>query len=155
MPINTVARLDFDYMKRLLASGANVNRQDANGWTPLMTAVNNQMIEAVEYLLEKGASTNLSNRLQQGPLFLSATKKDPSITLALLKAGAPVDQREHKGWTPLMAACNLGHLETASVLLDHGASTSASTRSFFFFFFLLITDLLSSSSFIISLQTSL
>jgi ankyrin repeat protein len=44
---------------------------------------------------------------------------------ALLQAGAEIDARDAKGYTPLILASYNGHATATSVLLDHGADAAA------------------------------
>ena len=46
----------------LLAAGANVDKQENNGWTPLMGAAYNGNIEVVKELLKAGANKKLKNK---------------------------------------------------------------------------------------------
>ena len=45
--------------KALLGAGADINKQDNNGWTPLMNAAINGRIEVVRELLKRGAKEDL------------------------------------------------------------------------------------------------
>jgi len=45
-------------VKSLLASGADINAKDNNGWTPLIEAAQEDHLEIVTLLLEKGADIN-------------------------------------------------------------------------------------------------
>ena len=42
----------------------------------------------------------------------------------LVEAGADIDARSEVGWTPLIFACDGGHLDAARSLLDLGACAS-------------------------------
>jgi len=43
----------------------------------------------------------------------------------LLELGAVIDARDRQSWTSLHKACNKGHVEVASLLVDRGASLTA------------------------------
>jgi ankyrin repeat protein len=45
----------------LLEKGADINRVDGVGWTPLMEAVMDDMTDLCGYLVEKGADTTIAN----------------------------------------------------------------------------------------------
>ena len=47
--------------KALLGAGADINKQDNDGWTPLMLAARNGKIEVVRELLKRGAKKDLKN----------------------------------------------------------------------------------------------
>lgn len=53
---------DSIIVQRLLSAGANVNAQDAKGWTPLMEIVVSDRIDIVKLLLKKGADTSIKNK---------------------------------------------------------------------------------------------
>ena len=48
--------------KALLGAGADINKLNNNGWTPLMLAANNGYIEVVRELLKRGAKKDLKNK---------------------------------------------------------------------------------------------
>jgi ankyrin repeat protein len=43
-------------------NGADINRRDAPGWTPLMECVMDDMPELCGYLIEKGADMTIANQ---------------------------------------------------------------------------------------------
>ena len=45
----------------LLEEGADINRVDGVGWTPLMEAVMDDMPELCAFLVEKGADVSIAN----------------------------------------------------------------------------------------------
>ena len=47
--------------KALLGAGADINKQDNTGWTPLMAAAQKGKIEVVRELLKRGAKKDLKN----------------------------------------------------------------------------------------------
>jgi ankyrin repeat protein len=46
----------------LLEQGADINKLDGVGWTPLMEAVMDDMTELVGFLVEKGADVSITNQ---------------------------------------------------------------------------------------------
>jgi ankyrin repeat protein len=46
----------------LLDQGADINKLDGVGWTPLMEAVMDDMTELVGFLVEKGADVSIANQ---------------------------------------------------------------------------------------------
>lgn len=51
----------FPIVELLLMYGANINKPDAEGNTPLMMAVNNQSLESINSLLKNGCDRNAKN----------------------------------------------------------------------------------------------
>lgn len=71
-------------IKEYLHLGADINYQDANGYTALMIAVDNQNERLAEYLLRQGANPLLSNKYGEKPSDL--TSQNYSIYRSLKKA---------------------------------------------------------------------
>jgi hypothetical protein len=91
----------------------------------LLEAVRAQDVTRVTAALAAGADVNVHDPqpiLGEGntPLHDAATG-DVAIVQMLLDAGAHVNARCDAAWTPLMRACNLGHLPAAELLLAAGA----------------------------------
>lgn len=61
-------------------------------------------------------------------LNMAASKGDMAMVKKLLGKGFHVNQRDHKGWTPLHEAVANGYMEIAEYLLQNGAD--ASSRSY-------------------------
>lgn len=55
-----------DLVRMLLERGADINRTDGSGWSPLMWAANWNQIDALDLLLEAGADRSLRNRCPAG-----------------------------------------------------------------------------------------
>jgi ankyrin repeat protein len=68
--LHTAAALDQHYaIDQLLAHGVNINIQDDDGNTPLMTAVQSHDLDALQFLLAKpGIKVNLANNARIAPL---------------------------------------------------------------------------------------
>lgn len=60
----TVASLhaSLDVIKALVQAGADLNREDVDGWTPLHAAVHGNRIDVVRYLLDNRADATISAR---------------------------------------------------------------------------------------------
>ena len=77
---------------------------------------------------------NLRDRLEKYasilPLQLALIHEMPLPTLeALLLLGLEVNQPDEDGYTPLHLACMLGHIESVKLLLKHGASAAALSKT--------------------------
>jgi ankyrin repeat protein len=58
------------------------------------------------------------------PLY-AAMFGEPKLTRAVLQMGAPLEQQDRLGYTPLMAASLLGYPQAAKTLIDRGADLEA------------------------------
>ncbi|HKP37791.1 MAG TPA: ankyrin repeat domain-containing protein [Pyrinomonadaceae bacterium] len=82
----------------LMAKGAEVNHQDADGTTALMYAAENGDTQAVNALLRNGASVNLVDKDGETALMKAAASSCTEETvMALINSGADLDARDHKG----------------------------------------------------------
>lgn len=51
------------------------------------------------------------------------------FAIVIVTAGSIIDAVDDRGLTPLIAAAQVGHTATVTLLLDHGANSEASTTS--------------------------
>ena len=103
-----------------------VDMTDPSGSTALHYAVLAPYVEAVELLLQRGASINARNQTGSTPLLLATIKAHHALVVRLLQAGAAPDLADRDGHTPLMVASRAGWTETVRALLEHGALGEAS-----------------------------
>ena len=139
-------------VERLLARGANPNAASQSGVTPLMRASRIGNLASVRALLAKGAQVNaVESDRRQSALMWAVSQRHPDVVTALLENGADVNARtavrrltvmldqgppgvktarEHAhqidagGSTPLLFAASGGSVESAKVLIDHGADVN-------------------------------
>lgn len=121
---------DTSTVKQLLNQGADIDMQESeSGDTPLLAALDEEQWSTVDYLLAQGADLTLADIHGQTPLFLAAScDKNVALVKLLLDAGAPVDlsPAEMNGSTPLQLCCANGANQCVELLLDYGATVSAS-----------------------------
>ena len=65
----------LEQLKKLLDNGAAIDSRDSKGCTALHWAVDAGAIKNVQYLLERGADTNIHNDKGKTPLLLAREKK--------------------------------------------------------------------------------
>ena len=112
----------------LLNKGADVNLQDAAGKTALIRAVLND-IPSFSKLLQHGADVGMVDIDGNSALSYAAELGDADMVQQLLREGKRrrlklVDHQNLQGLTPLLLAAREGHLDTARVLVEEGASLS-------------------------------
>ena len=113
----------------LLAAGANINARDDEGWTPLFFAVYECNIDVVKLLIATpGCEINARNLSGESALtyistFHNHAEYDVELEIAhvLVNAGAEVDARSKRSWTPLHICCKYGNVGIVRLLLVCGA----------------------------------
>jgi uncharacterized protein len=80
---------DRDVIDFLLKQGADIDHQDAQGNTPLHTAIRHDQRVAVKYLLNKGARLDLVNQAGETPLGMAIALQHEDIARILRQFGAP------------------------------------------------------------------
>ena len=114
--------------KVLLDHGADVEKQTPNGISPLYAAAFRGRQACIELLVDHRADVNARCALGRTSLFAAAAEGHASCVQTLLKHGAVVTARAQTGElvaTPLHGAAVEGQLDTARLLLDHGADPDA------------------------------
>ena len=85
---------DWD-IKNLIASGADVQMRDKDGWTALMYAVRYQnSLEILNILIQNGAYVRVRNKYNATPLLLAADYTQNPQILELLLANRSVNEEE-------------------------------------------------------------
>jgi len=117
-------------VKKLLASGANVNAKNRYGSTPLQLAAVAGNAAITAELLKAGADVRAEIPETGSVLMAAARTGNPEVIQLLLAAGAEVTFAERTtGQTPLMWAAAEGHAEAVKVLLAGGAKAGAETKT--------------------------
>ena len=104
--LRAAATGELDAVRRLIATGTDVNATNEIGYTPLMSAARSYRTSVVRFLLEQGADPNAV--CSDGMTALhAAVGETPSLAEAqaecvryLVEAGADVDARTNFGLTP-------------------------------------------------------
>jgi ankyrin repeat protein len=122
----------LDRVAELLENGADVNRLDRDGLTPLSRASEHGHAQVVRFLLARGADVNRTAKDGAGALFWACVKGHAKVVDILLDSGANVNtarcdigdrySRPDDGYSPLNAAISNGHVEIAKRLVLAGAS---------------------------------
>ncbi len=103
-----------------------VNAWSPDGFTPLHLACFFGQEGCAALLLERGAEPAVAaqNPMRVQPLHSAAAGRQLGIVRMLLERAAPVNARQHLGWTALHEAANQGNREMAETLLRYGADPS-------------------------------
>ncbi|MEP6715746.1 MAG: ankyrin repeat domain-containing protein [Terriglobia bacterium] len=137
-------------VERLLAAGADANATLPNGETVLMNCARTGEVKTVKALLAHGARVNAREQAhQQTALMWAAAEKHPDVVALLVEFGADVRARslvytqtvvdentqrsgreklnydvKRGGATPLLFSARVGDVESARILLAHGADAN-------------------------------
>jgi ankyrin repeat protein len=117
---------DFDTVRNLIASGADVNGTASDGSTSLLWAAYQSDPEMAKALIAAGADTNVANKYGVTPLLEASRVGNAAVIAVLLEGGADVELAHPEGGTPLMAASLTGRLDAVRLLLEAGADPNAS-----------------------------
>jgi len=109
----------------LLAHGADVNAQNTYGDTPLHYAAETKHADLVELLLTHDANIQARNHQQWTFLPLAREGQDTEILKFLNVAGEKESAEQNLGETPLHRVAYSGNVQTAQILLAHGADVNA------------------------------
>jgi ankyrin repeat protein len=121
----------IDVVKRLLASGIDVNEANSRGLTPLMAASAEGCVNVAKALVGNGA--DLSQRDNKGRTALTHAVLSGALPVIklLLSNGVDVNQRNPDGGTALMDATLAGQMESVKFLLANGADVNSVNKGGF------------------------
>ncbi len=118
-----------EYLKSLLASGADVEEKTQRGYTPIMLAAWQNEVACIDLLAESGANVNATSNRNRTALDLACTDGCVESVIRLLELGAEVNtQTTFVNTTPLMHAAGNGHEQIVELLLAHNADPSLEDR---------------------------
>jgi len=92
-----VRRRDETWTRFLLQRGANPNKADKRGATPLSIAAGLGFAEGVELLLKSGANVDAPDSSGETPLISAVHRRDIGMIRLLLKNGANADRPDNSG----------------------------------------------------------
>ncbi|KAM9515186.1 ankyrin repeat domain-containing protein 35 [Guaruba guarouba] len=109
-------------VKVLLQYGANEGHVDGQSRTPLHWAATSGCASSVLLLCDHEAILDVTDAHGQTPLMLAARGNHTAICAQLLQRGADPNLADKEQNTALALACKHGSLESAELLLSHGAA---------------------------------
>ncbi len=115
-----------DVVTLLLDRGANVNRANDRGATPLHKAIGSP--DVVEILLAHDAEVDARDERGRSPLHWLGRYPTLLSARMLIEHGAAVDARDHRDETPLHRASMAAEIEMMELLLAAGADPDARAR---------------------------
>jgi ankyrin repeat protein len=109
----------------LLRHGADVNRRDGRGNTPLMAA---REAETAELFLQHGADVDAINHLGMTALHMAVGRRDTALAEVLIKFGSNVNAHDVEGKTPLDYALAESDADMIRLLRQHGGRDGSSGK---------------------------
>lgn len=118
--IHAIIQKNLDMVNLQLVSGADPNRPNANGGTPMEAAFSRGTPEIAEALLKAGAI------LSEEIVYMAAADGRLDFLRIFLEYGANINEMSaQEQETPLHAAIREGHITTAEFLIKKGADINA------------------------------
>jgi len=130
-PLHEAAKKgDGELVQAIILSnnGADINKRDGLGDTPLHCAAALGHAKIVNLLLAQGAEIDFQGYADQTPLFNAALNCHLEIVKLLLDKGADANLQDKYGETPLDVAVYLGNLEVAKLLLNNHAGPNLQNK---------------------------
>uniref|UniRef100_A0A095AML9 Transient receptor potential cation channel subfamily A member 1 n=1 Tax=Schistosoma haematobium TaxID=6185 RepID=A0A095AML9_SCHHA len=129
--LHLAAKHNFvDMVDYLISLGSNINQQDINGYTPIMSAAIKGSINVIDYLLNKNIIIK-HHDIKQRNLFhlivLSCSDEicnSIEIIKNLKELPELLNDVDNYGYTPLHYATKLGLIETCLFFLRYGANVT-------------------------------
>ncbi len=113
----------------LIEAGADVNKADKYGMTPLYRAAMRGHTETVKWLIEAGADVNKATKYGSTPLYGADANGHTETVKLLIEAGADVNMADKKyGDTPLCRAAANRYTEAVKLLIEAGADVNKATN---------------------------
>jgi len=123
--IDVALRGEAEKVRELIAQGADVNKGDTDGFTPLFRASENGHVEVVKILLSTNAEVNKADTINSGtPLLVASQNGHVEVVKILLSASAKVNvivDVNGEAYTALKVARLNGADTIVELLKKHGA----------------------------------
>jgi ankyrin repeat protein len=117
---------NLDDVKKLVFQGVDIDSNTGSyGETPLGNAADNDHLDVLQFLLDKGARPDFADHEGSTPLLHACNTDHTDCALALINAGANVNLASNWRRTPLMYATQKGNDTIVKALLDHKADIDA------------------------------
>lgn len=126
----SIDRDDLPGVREELDQGEDIERRNIRDHTPLLWAAKADRDGIVRYLVEQGADINATTPVKTGEvtaLRYAIDNGNYELASFLIDHGADVNQKNEKGWTPLMTAARTGRIDIIDMLLEAGADLTART----------------------------
>ncbi len=130
-PLHCAAEIDDVASIALLLAGnqqglrASLNLQDDSGNTPLLSALENDSMDAAERLIDAGADIHIANHAGQTVLMMAAERGAVKLIRKLMPQRPDIEAQDQFGETAIDKAMAKGHVELAETLIKLAANWKA------------------------------
>uniref|UniRef100_A0A674F5X1 Kinase D interacting substrate 220 n=1 Tax=Salmo trutta TaxID=8032 RepID=A0A674F5X1_SALTR len=118
----------LEMVQELLRRGANVNLDDVDCWTALISAAKEGHVEVVKELLANNASLEHRDMGGWSALMWASYKGRVEVAQLLLEKGASPNITGQYSVFPVIWAAGRGHAEIVHLLIKHGAKVNCSDK---------------------------
>jgi ankyrin repeat protein len=118
---DAVLASDMPRIEFLVGKGADVNKRNDQGDTPLDIAALQRNPDLVKFLLDHHADVNARGNNGMTPLIEAVMQDDTGTLKVLATHGADLESRTSEGATPLALAISEDNMKAALALIDVGA----------------------------------
>ena len=118
---DAIIAADDDRAAYLLTKGADVNKKDPQGYTPLAASVRLGSLPTTLFLLDHGARVEDPDSDGWTPLLHAVLRNDKPAIEAFLAHGASIETPAPGGYTPLSIAIEEKKYDAAKMLIEKGA----------------------------------
>ncbi|PWA14356.1 hypothetical protein CCH79_00018504 [Gambusia affinis] len=118
----------LEIVQELIRRGANVNLDDVDCWSALISAAKEGHLEVVKELLESSAYVEHRDMGGWTALMWGAYKGRVEVTQLLLEHGANPNTTGQYSVYPIIWAAGRGHADIVKLLLEHGAKVNCSDK---------------------------
>ncbi|XP_059354591.1 kinase D-interacting substrate of 220 kDa B-like isoform X2 [Carassius carassius] len=119
----------LEIVQELIRRGANVNLDDVDCWSALISAAKEGHVEVVKELLENSAYIEHRDMGGWTALTWASYKGRVEVTKVLLETGAnPNTTGQQYSVYPIIWAAGRGHAEIVKLLLEHGGKVNCSDK---------------------------
>ncbi|ESP03528.1 hypothetical protein LOTGIDRAFT_171317 [Lottia gigantea] len=126
----------------LIERGVDLDIADYKGETPLMRAIERDLLDVAELMIKKGCNLNsqdwecnppyihrgyrYSNVSKQTSIHHAVDRKDVKFLIPLVKGGANLNIQNSEGETPLLVSIRRGNIDSSVMLIENGADINLS-----------------------------
>ncbi len=121
---NALIANDPERIMFLVSKGADINKPDLQGWTPLTSAARQRHDQTINLLVELGANPNKPDGNGITPLAAALNRDHVPSIKALIDHGADLEVPGQQGYRPLALAIAEQKYEAAKALMEGGADVS-------------------------------